>query len=101
MPSSGNLEDGRRDTERNREFLLQSSSRRLKCETPERSYLPGVAISPEFPNPEECHAMAINTLPHVLNCSKVKKIHRLLLSVHVISRRSPAAAQDKEAFHAL
>jgi hypothetical protein len=45
--------------------------------------------------------MAINTLLHVLNCSKVKKSHRLRLSVHVISRRSPIAAQDKEACHAL
>jgi hypothetical protein len=40
--------------------------------------------------------MAINTLLHVLNCSKAKKSHRLL---HVISRRSPVAPQ--EASHAL
>jgi hypothetical protein len=45
--------------------------------------------------------MAINTLLHVLNCSKVKKSNRLLLSVHVLSRRSHTASQDKEACHAL
>ena len=45
--------------------------------------------------------MAINTLLHVLNCSKAKKSHRLLCRVPVISRRSPVAAHDEEATHAL
>ena len=48
---------------------------------PRRRNLPGI------PNPEECHDMAINTLLHVLTCSKAKKSHTLVL--------------DEEASHAL
>lgn len=45
--------------------------------------------------------MAINTLLYVLTHSKAKKSYCSLLCNHGISRRSPVAAQDKEASHAL
>jgi hypothetical protein len=51
----------------------------VKSETPGSSNLPGVPNLPEFPNPVECHDMAINTLLHVLNNSKAKKSHKLVL----------------------
>jgi hypothetical protein len=45
--------------------------------------------------------MSMHTLLHVRTNSKAKKSPRLGLSVHVFSRRSPTAAQDKEVSHAL
>ncbi len=45
--------------------------------------------------------MSKNTLLHVRTNSKAKKSPRLVFTAHVISHRSPVAAQDKEASHAL
>ena len=45
--------------------------------------------------------MAMHTLLHVRTNSKAKKSNRLVRSSSLISRRSPTAAQDKEACHAL
>jgi hypothetical protein len=45
--------------------------------------------------------MSLHTLLHVCTNSKAKKFPRLVRSVPVIPRRSPTAAQDKEACHAL
>jgi hypothetical protein len=45
--------------------------------------------------------MAIDKILYVLTHSKAKKSPRLVRRVHVISRRFPVAAQDKEARHAL
>jgi hypothetical protein len=45
--------------------------------------------------------MSMHTLLHVRTNSKAKKSPRLGLSVYFFSRRSPVAAHDKEACHAL